>query len=99
MIKLSDVTIGIILQELPAQLLQRYGQDTLIGAVEYLKPKGLRFNENTGKVYDNTGVRSAIHKYKTNPYSADDLSSIIGNEFAPIIGDQCSHFARVGCYY
>lgn len=99
MIKLADVNISIILQELPVQLLQRYSQDELIGAVEYLKSKGLRFNDNTGKVHNNTGLRSAIHKYKTNPYSPDDLSSIIGNEFAPIIGDQCSHFARVGCYH
>lgn len=99
MIKLADISISIILQELPSHLLQRYSQNDLISAIKYLNPKGLRFNEGTGKVYDNTGLRSAIHKYKTNPYSAEDLSSIIGNEFAPIIGDQCSHFARVGCYH
>lgn len=92
-IKLNDLSNEVIKNHLPSHLGQRYSVEVIDKAINELKAVNMRFSVKTGKVTD-TILRSAINNYKSNPYNANDLDSIIGNEFAPFIGDRCASIMR-----
>lgn len=97
-IKLSELPLQDIKKNLSPRIINMQNEPILNEAIKYLQGINMRFNVKTGKVSVNRGVISVINKYKTNPYDANDLDNIIGNEFEPWIGNALSHYSRVGTF-